>query len=334
MAELSSARGDSPVTSTTTTAVSSTPTSASHPKSASIFSGSTATSFSCGSPHQQSQFPFQSHVQSQSTNGEAAVTALKEKHSAEMEALLGALADSQRTSKAVKDENQQLHGRIRDLEDQIGDLIEQLDAARRMPPPPPSFARSVLNQSRPASRSSSVEGNVSRRTAQLHSYVHSSRASLADDTDSVSAFGQHTTTRDYKSRLSPSRAGNLEHVARKRASTASSVFPALPSNMSMLLHDDGDIEHDHTAGYVSSSHARSQNSSPQPTPVLYRMDKRTGRHAGKPSVSSVGSGASLSGEMSILSSLPGSPTSLRLRPEHEKHLSDMISFDLSVVDSD
>ncbi|KAI5118786.1 hypothetical protein M0805_005016 [Coniferiporia weirii] len=361
MAELSSARGESPVTSaTTTTAASSTPTSMGRPGTTSVFSGSTATSISCSSPHQQSQFAFHTHgagaSAAQAAHVESALAALREKHAAEMEALLAALADSQRTSKALREENTRLSGRVRDLEEQFGDLVEQLDTARRMQPPvPPSFARTMLSHSRPNSRSSSVEGNgagatgnVGRRPARLHPYV-SSQASVADDSDSAS--GREPPPSAFMSRLSPSRAAQLERTARKRASTASSVFPTLPSNMSMLLHDEADLAHEHehgfAGGYASPGPSSRCSPPPSPTPIINRfvsssstatvgkrMDKRTSRRAPRPSVSSIGSGASMSGDISVLSSLPGSPTSLRLRPEHEEHLGDMMSLDLSVIDSD
>ncbi|KAH8108417.1 hypothetical protein DFH11DRAFT_1113403 [Phellopilus nigrolimitatus] len=315
MAELAS-RGDSPVT----TVTSSTPTSTSN-NSKTVFSGSTATSLtSCGSPLQQF------HI-------DAAMNSLKEKHASEMEAILGALADSQRNAKSLREENVQMQGRIRDLEDQIGDLVDQLDVARRTQSQRPhNFARAMLSHSRPGSRAGSVEGAFVRQP-RMQNYARPSTASAPDDSDSM--LETHITSREPGSRLSPSFASQHDHAARKRASTSSSVFPVLPSNMSMLLGDESDGGH--SGGYEgiqAQSHSHSASTSPSPTLQINRLVSSStagkGRHAVRPSVSSIGSIASA--DMSMLSS--GSPGSLHLKPEHEKHLGDMMSLDISVVDSD
>lgn len=314
MAELASARGDSPVTTTT----SSGQTSTTNSKAA--FSASTATSFSGSSPHQPYQtFQF-----------EQALSTMKEKHAAEMEALLSALADSQRTSKALREENTQLHGRVRDLEEQLGDVAEQLDNARRFNPQPlmpNKFTRTLLHHSRSNSGSRASP-------SRMRPYTHSPASSIADF-ESVDAT--RTTVRNPAGFLSPIFAAmnSREDIARKRTSNASSLFPLMPSNMSMLLHDEGsDTNHaDRLALYQSQAYASSATSQPT-SPTLNRLvsssipiERERGRHTAKLSLSSI--------DMSMLSSLPGSPeSSLRLKPEHERHLCDMQSLDFSAMDSD
>ena len=331
MAELTMSRVDSPITTITS---STTPTSSSNPKT--TFSGSTATSVSGGSPSQpstHSQFHF-----------EASITSLREKHQLEMEALLNALADSQRSGKSLREENAMLRGRIRDLEEQIRDLVEKLSVSPTLIPSSSTLStlhRSILgNTSRPGSTEP-----VQRRHSRMQSYVLGDSTSALDRSEaeldsSLLTMRQPTPLSSLRSSprmgrfegsssLAPS-----EHTARKRSSTASSIFPVVPSNMSMLLHDDTDAGE----GFANSTFASykmhvtgSTPSSPsvvlaRPTPV---NPANKSRHAPKQSVSSIGSNSSTNPDVSILS-LPGSPGSLNLRPEHERHLGDMISLDFSL----
>ncbi|KAL5525436.1 hypothetical protein ACEPAF_9306 [Sanghuangporus sanghuang] len=314
--EVASTRVESPVTSITSSS-----------NARTVFSSSTATSLSCSSPHQQYQV---AHLESE-------ISSLKDKHSAEMAAILSALADSQRASKLLRDENSQLQGRIRDLEEQLADLAEQLEEARRQPPPPPlpsSLTRSLLRQHR-SSPQGSPRGSPSRNRA----FVRSPVDSLASDYDTTDA---HTTMRENGGLLTPnfmssSFLQSRENRPRTRASTTSSVFPVLPSNMSMLLHDDGSDSYSNPSGglaLLQSNAYSSSAGSPAASPTLNVNRLTTSssipnekiRHATTLSLSSI--------EMSMLSSLPGSPKSLKLKPEHEKHLCDLKSLDFSVIDSD
>ena len=314
-AEIASTRVESPVTSITSSS-----------NARTIFSSSTATSLSCSSPHQQYQV---AHLESE-------ISSLKDKHSTEMAAILSALADSQQSSKALRDENAQLRGRIRDLEEQLADLAEQLQEARRQPPPslPSSLTRSFLRQHR-SSPQGSPRGSPSRNRA----FVRSPVDSAASDYDVTDA---HTTMRENGGLLTPSFMPSSllqtrEERPRTRASTTSSVFPVLPSNMSMLLHDEGSDSYSNAHGgfaLLQSNAYASSAGSPVASPTLNVNRLMTSppisfeksRHATTMSLSSI--------EMSMLSSLPGSPKSLKLKPEHEKHLCDLKSLDFSVIDSD
>ncbi|KAL5479109.1 hypothetical protein ACEPAI_2397 [Sanghuangporus weigelae] len=316
VAEVASTRVESPVTSITSSS-----------NARTVFSSSTATSLSCSSPHQQYQV---AHLESE-------MSSLKDKHSAEMAAILSALADSQRTSKLLRDENSQLQGRIRDLEEQLADLAELLEEARRQPPPPPlpsSLTRSLLRQHR-SSPQGSPKGSPSRNSA----FVRSPVDSLASDYDAIDT---HTTMRENGGLLTPnflpsSLLQSRENRSRTRASTTSSVFPVLPSNMSMLLHDDGSDSYSNSSGglaLLQSNAYASSAGSPATSPTLNvnrlvtssSIPTEKSRHATTLSLSSI--------EMSMLSSLPGSPKSLKLKPEHERHLCDLKSLDFSVIDSD
>ncbi|KAL5520183.1 hypothetical protein ACEPAG_9396 [Sanghuangporus baumii] len=314
VAEVASTRVESPVTSITSSS-----------NARTVFSSSTATSLSCSSPHQQYQV---AHLESE-------ISSLKDKHSAEMAAILSALADSQRTSKLLREENSQLQGRIRDLEEQLADLAEQLEEVRRQPPPlPSSLTRSLLRQHR-SSPQGSPRGSPSRNRA----FVRSPVDSLASDYDAIDT---HTTMRENGGLLTPnfmpsSLLQSRETRPRTRASTTSSVFPVLPSNMSMLLHDDGSDSYSNPSGglaLLQSNAYASSAGSPAASPTLNvnrlvtssSIPTEKSRHATTLSLSSI--------EMSMLSSLPGSPKSLKLKPEHERHLCDLKSLDFSVIDSD
>lgn len=324
MAELTSARVESPITIT-----SSTPTSTSNPKT--TFSGSTATSVSGGSPNQ----PALHHPQFQ-------LESLREKHQLEMEALLNALADSQRSGKSLRDENTMLKGRIRDLEEQIRDLVDRLNSTPQPVASTSSLSslhRSILgNLSRPGSTEP-----LQRRHSRMQSYVLADSSPMdksESEQDSLLTMRQPTPISSLRASPRASRfegSATLspnEHPARKRSSTSSSVFPVLPSNMSMLLHDDGDANDSLVNSSFSTYQMQAYGSMPSsPTAVLARptpnaSDSKS-RHAPKPSVSSIGSNSSTNPDLTV-ASLPSSPGSLNLKPEHERHLGDMMSVDFSL----
>jgi len=107
---------------------------------------------------------------------------------------------------------------------------------------------------------------------------------------------------------------------RKRLSSSSSIFHAPPSNMSLLLQEDGANSSD-----FDDRSAASGSILASPTMVLPRIDGSPNRgHRANKSIASVASMATTSPNASML----GSPRSLLLKPEHEMHLGDMDSLDL------
>lgn len=244
-----------------------------------------------------------------------------------MEALLSALGDSQRSARTLREENSRLRGRINDLEDQLNDLVEQMEAARRAAPsqPAPNYARSMFTYSRPGSRVGSVEPPPKRQMqSRLQTYVVAPDST--DETEDV--LDSQITMRESLAHTSPGLVAMApERSVRNRSSTASSVFPLLPSNMSMLLHEDEDS--DNSALY---SNYQAQSRATSPTLLLSRLTASNAssksKHISRPSVSSIGSA-----DISMMSA-PGSPRSLRLNPEHEKNLGDMMSVDFSIIASD
>lgn len=325
-------RGDSPITTMSSTTPTTASASASNAKS--MFSASTTTSISGGSP----QYSYQ-QVQL-----ELALGAQKEKHTLETEALLSALADSQQTSKNLREENTQLRTRIRELEEQVHDLAEKLDIARRTVAVPYSspysqhlnVSRTMLNahSSRPGSTEPSL--NLPKRHARIQSFVPSQRSSSTEEVDTLVATSGREFNTNYLA--SPSAVSQVDQNIRKRSSVASSIFPVPPSNMTMLLHEDGENYPSETMTYHSNTQTHSSPAaSPRFSTQLLSMHSRgqdpsqsRSRHSTRPSVSSVGSATSTNADLA----LPSSPGSLHLNPGHEKHLGDMMSLDLSIVDSD
>jgi hypothetical protein len=236
---------------------------------------------------------------SSSQSMHVALQAMKEKHDAATEALLYALADSQRTTKILRDENEELRQQIRVLSEQFEVVVRDLGCSLRrsssshlatgMPPEHKSRTLSVDSPHRVPESQSHSTSKTSIATPE--------RPSLPDRRDNVSPLKQH----------------------RRRFSAASSVFPILPTNMSMLMHEEGfSLERSH--GFSVQT-----RSPPSPSPSSRTKESR---HGHTRSLSSNGNISPSTANFSA--SVAGSPGSLFLRPEHEVHLGDMTNLDLSI----
>lgn len=248
---------------------------------------------------------------------------LQDRHALESGALLNALADSQRTTKLLREENAQLRERLQFLEDKLADAedrMQQLQYAQS-PPPPAAPSRFAYSQ---RFTSPALSEN---RTLPTHSR-HGSFLRAQPDT-------RHELSSPEPSSHSPEtpedNSEGFPRAHRKRTSVASSVFAAVPNNMSMIMQEEGTTS--------DSIGGLSMHSSPpgSPTMVLGRVQPppidtkphpypRPG-HALSKSVSS--SAGNISPTTANFSMLTGSPGSLNLRPEHERHLGDMPSLDLA-----
>jgi hypothetical protein len=268
---------------------------------------------------------------------------LKEKHATETGALLGALSDSQRTTRVLRDEigelrerlerfghlevdNDSLRRMVGELRKEVGDLRMQLlktgsrlgtwggtGAGRRsgLSTPIPPY------QKEEDSWSSAINGDDNRDRDQnrgLHSGTNV--LFLERDQDHEDLFHHHHDhdRTEVSGPASSSTPAPKTHL--RRFSTTSSIFPIPPSNMTMLLHDQDD-------GASSVSMAHSRFSLPQSP----SMSIRSKHNAQSTSITSM---ASISPTTANFSMVTGSPGSLFLRPEHEVHLGDMESLDLGV----
>ncbi|KAG6377997.1 hypothetical protein JVT61DRAFT_14795 [Boletus reticuloceps] len=274
---------------------------------------------------------------SATSSQQAAIQVMKEKHDLETEALLSALSDSQRTTKTLREENLQLRDRIRELEDELDEMRTQIHrlASGVLPPraPPPSaFSRSPHD--RPVLLPSPL--TAPRRPTIPRSLSHAHTNGL-----SVPAVDSPRSSRA----ASPSRGDSPVPVAvaaprprRRRASTSSSVFPNLPQNMSLLMHEES--MHDRPGLSSAPPSPPSPMRSPPQRSSLYNGSHNSingghgyaaHAHAHAYHVSTLASGTgTISPTIASFSmtEIPGSPSSLQLRPEHELHLGDMASLSL------
>ncbi|KAJ7102215.1 hypothetical protein B0H15DRAFT_984379 [Mycena belliarum] len=234
---------------------------------------------------------------------------LRDKHTVETGALLSALSDSQRTTKVLREENTELRERLARLEaeaERTVALERENQALREFVTELREEAGQLKLQLRLAAP---VASSSSRYLTTTQPFRLSGRGR---DEEDVSEDSYNAAAAPRFASSTPASAKNQ----RRRLSTSSSIFPAPPSNMSMLLHEDG-----------ANSSDVEEHSGASPTMMLPRAPASPGRgqqHQANRSIASVGSMATTSGNASIL----GSPRSLLLRPEHEVHLGDMDSLDL------
>ncbi|KAG6821441.1 hypothetical protein H0H93_010165 [Arthromyces matolae] len=259
---------------------------------------------------------------------------LKEKHASETGALLGALSDSQRTSRLLREENGELKERLREAEAQIsalrrvvgeltqesGDLRVQLQMLKMNP-----RGSTTGTFSRRGGRNSPLppEQNEDKKWSSFNdikdrdsSDITLGHRKLLDRKDLDGT--RHHVQPESHAGLSMMSSTPIVSKHKRRFSTSSSIFPVPPANMTMLLHD-----HDSDTGSLLGSLDQSQFSLPMPETPSLRDDTVTHRHN-----TSLTSAVNISPTTANFSMATGSPGSLFLRPEHEIHLGDMDSLDL------
>ncbi|KAJ6604352.1 hypothetical protein DFH09DRAFT_1122389 [Mycena vulgaris] len=228
---------------------------------------------------------------------------LKDKHTVETGALLSALSDSQRTSKVLREENSELRERLARLEadsERTVALERENQALREFVSELREEAGQLKLQLRLAAPVASSSRYLAPATTQAFRLAPRGRESP----------GRGEEPEDLYNAVAPAFASTpaSSRYQGRRLSTSSSIFPAPPSNMSMLLHEDGANSSDYDD--------RSASLLASPTMVLPRFDpspSRANQHQANKSITSVGSMGTTSPNASML----GSPRSLLLRPEHE-----------------
>ena len=297
---------------------------------------------------------------------------LRDKHQLETGALLGALSDSQRTVRVLREENSDLRERLERLVDAEGenddlrrvcselrqectDLRRECVELRREMRLGATRTPSGLGNSWSNASSSGYRTPVPVRQKQGHSgRLQAQWNRDRDDQDRLLAVpkeDQHPPILDFDEEAiepedndeddeePPSAEPTSTHPAQRRLSTTSSIFPVLPPNMTMLLHEDATHPADLSGSNRSSleqSHFRfapSSHKQPQPQPpgsIAFRGMDGGGHTANM----SIGSTTSISPSTANFSMATGSPGSLFLRPEHEVLLGEMESLDLGVRGGD
>lgn len=240
---------------------------------------------------------------------------LKEKHATETGALLGALSDSQRTTRMLREENADLRERLAMLEgelEKMGGDYERLAAVETEN----GMLRRLVNELRgevgEMKMQLRIRGTEPKRSSALR-YTTSHFAPSSEDQSSSS---------HEESRLAPSAPSTSNPSSfvptdqqRRRFSGTSSIFPMPPTNMSLLMHEDSINHGSDRSGYSES---------PSSPTIAIPLSMRRGHAPNR----SVASATSISPTTANFSMNTGSPGSLFLRPEHELHLGDMDSLDL------
>lgn len=272
------------------------------------FSASTA-------PTSISSSSMQRHLQDE-------LNSLQEKHTLETGALLSALADSQRTTRVLREENAQLRDRLQYAEEQFAAAREELQrqqfALAFNPPSTSTLGRGSLY--RLAGQSATEGPRRGYAPSRLQTLLRSSTDNLRLEDLRVEKPEEALKPEPMPTKRLSQDFAPYSSAHRRRGSGASSIFHAPPSNMTMLLHDDG------PAPETASPHSPTITlGKPLPKP-LYDANGSHGSHAPHYSVSS--STANISPTTACFSFVTGSPGSLRLQPEHEVLLGDMPTLDL------
>ena len=318
------------------------------------------------------------------------VRELKEKHATETGALLGALSDSQRTTRMLREENHDLRERMErmgDLEGENEELRREMRGLRRemnelkIQLLTATGGRGSRNGWLATGSAVSVVGRrsgVNTPVEERQEWLPRSSMSDADDTEVLppkvkdvfrppSVWSSH---QDASSPTSPSPPLSAPDAPaspetprrhhRRCPSDASSVFPVLPSNMSMLLHEESGLMNDQRSshgGSVESTYREHSSADITPTkngddddmdtavftgplsssiPVSFRKAavQSNGISSSTPAANRNNARMTPSTSISIspttanFSIMTGSPGSLFLKPEHEVHLGDMDTFSL------
>lgn len=295
---------------------------------------------------------------------------LRDKHSTEMAALLGALSDSQRTGRILREENTRLRDRIDRAgyleaeNDELGHVCSELrlectqlrrenEQLRReleskarwedeepLTPQWASFATRTPTKRHPVSR---VDGGHEHGRGQDHRNRHNMLPSI-NTSANESLVSTENMEEDFQFSSKPPRV--------RRLSTSSSIFPIPPSNMSMLVDGtaqsfDHRIVSDRSQFPDAGNGTLCNNVSPQcsprrrPTSIPTRMQSppRTQRGNAAPGHDyrrtsqnmSISSAHNISPTTANFSIMTGSPGSLFLKPEHEIMLGEMESLELGGI---
>ncbi|CAL1697494.1 unnamed protein product [Somion occarium] len=248
---------------------------------------------------------------------------IHDQHSLQTSTLMNALADSQLTTRLLREENIQLRDRIHDLENRLSDAMSELQRLQFVSLQPQaqasSLSRSNFRRVAGSAGSRATEFGFKRSLPQ-----HSQPSTLRSDNGNVLEPSPEIIGPSGSARTSSESRRDGESYPksshRRRFSNSSSIFPGPPSTMSMLLHEDG---------AVSDVPSRSPSS---PTLVLSKLPTRQSQGSSQHSHHRAASSGNISPTTANFSMLTGSPGSLNLRPEHERLLGDMPMLDLCAGD--
>lgn len=270
--------------------------SSSYPRTNSGYSATGGTrSESTGSGGRLSPTTSSSHITVQSQ-----FQSLKEKYDSQTEALLAALADSQKTCRDLRAENGNLKGQVRELEDRLVEAIA-----------------TVKQKEKELARARRLYANDRSRAANGKPVI----SSFQPQPRPLSATN---VTRS----VSPPKA--------RRFSNSSSIFPTIPKTMAMLMAEIPDgpppvSPKEESSGLGTSPPPSPTLVLPKLTPesnVIKKMDNLIASSSPIPiSHRRSTSGTSVATSVN-LSFKSGSPGSLKLKPEHEFLLGNLTELSL------
>ena len=274
---------------------------------------------------------------------------LKEKHAIETGTLLHALSDSQRSVRVLREENDELRGRIGRLEGvereneelrrEVVELGREVGGLKMRVGGRGGFGGGESSARR-------FGGAWTTRPSALGTTIPFGRQDMDDtyadvddmDEASLDDGDRHrwrSRDRPAQRRYGPDHDDGLDalppptssstpvaiskkqvHARRKRLTSVSSTFPVIPGNMTMLLHDERVHEHD-DSGVGDDTPNNRLPSGAIPVPLSIPAPVPKANISPTTTNFSMLSGAN-----------PGSPRSMVLKPEHEMHLGDLENLDL------
>ncbi|KIY73932.1 hypothetical protein CYLTODRAFT_154774 [Cylindrobasidium torrendii FP15055 ss-10] len=262
------------------------------------------------------------------------------KHAMEMSALLGALSDSQRTAKMLRDDNDELRDRLDSTERERDRLERERDRLEELLKERDEELTAVAGRSSGVRDEDERLNDLEDENALLRSVVDELRREIGDILGSTSGPmlpPSPLATGEADARLFGSHSSRPMQSTPKRMSSASSIFPAVPPNMTMLMSDesqeerwdeeeeeeeeedcrqwDQSIENDADQSMMEDSFDTEEESREEdegePT---WTVRKSNVRQSVRQSIVS---------DLSFLTGDEESLRSLALRPEHEMHLQDL-----------
>ncbi|KAI0799611.1 hypothetical protein BC629DRAFT_1438685 [Irpex lacteus] len=252
----------------------------------------------------------QRHLQSE-------IQRLEDKHSTETGALLNALADSQRTTRILREENAQLRDRVQALEDELAGAQEALHKLQFTPP----FATSTLPRSNPYSRMPARQPAEPLRRPIPHSRLQTLLQSNNDD-NMDNYEDEDDKQADMDARRDP-----MPMNMPTMPSSSSTLSPYPPMRMNRKP-DDTAVRRQYSHHFqvtcpCYSGRRRVTRSVPSITTELTHQQSLYNGH-----LRTMSSAGNISPTTANFSMITGSPRSLDLRSEHERLLGDMPSLDL------
>jgi hypothetical protein len=284
---------------------------------------------------------------------------MKERHGTEMCALLGALSDSQRMVRVLREENSDLRDRLERLTVAVQANQELRQVCVDLQSECSSLERENVDLRKELVGSRGLtHGSGSRTPVPKAAAANSTSSPLArtftnyrvaheEYDDTFIDHGSEVENHQHQRYLSKKESSDIILASsspvsskKRRLSDSSSIFPIPPSNMTLLLHDDVTS----TLGSIASASDHSQYGFSPSTPSASQR-KTHAESLSFPSNFAGGSGnnntiplpnssvtsvGNISPSTANFSMATGSPGSLFLKPEHEILLGDMESLDLGV----